>query len=480
MNAYLNRQRLGSATLMLWLLTMPTLSMGNTPAQTGIESSELQTRRQHAMNAVPDGIILLHSFSKPKSWIESGFQQDPNFQYFTGLENLHAAILALDGTTGESWLFVQVPTPKQQDRFAELGGRDVAYLAPSHEAEQDLKIDHIASWDGFAGFIEARLKSRPKTVLYLDAGGPAAMQAAVSNPTGFMPIENPYLLWAAAIKARWPDASIGDATPVLQDVRLIKSPAEIALLRKASELTVAGLWSAAGAVAPGHTEHQVEAAAIDGAMGAGADGLGMWPTLLTGPDPDNIYAKFYDSDGTDRTLQAGQVLRVNMAFDYQGYKGDIGRTFPVSGKFTPEQSEVLDLMNGAYQACLQALHDGTTPDAVIQAGIHYVEDHKSALRSDLARKAATKLVTMNPWILYSHGLEMVDKFPLQTLKSGYVLGFGPDVDVDGQVFYVEDTLLVTKDGYELINPPLPYSPADIEKTVERYRHVPQDASSTGI
>jgi hypothetical protein len=76
-------------------------------AHMGIKASEFQARRQAVMNAVSDEIVLLHSFSAPKSWSDSGFQQDSNFYYLTGLENLHDAILALDGTTKETWLFVK-------------------------------------------------------------------------------------------------------------------------------------------------------------------------------------------------------------------------------------------------------------------------------------------------------------------------------------------------------------------------------------
>src|SRR5215471_14026889 len=79
-------------------------------AHMGVEASEFQARRQSVVKTASDGIVLLHSFSAPKSWNDSGFQQDSNFYYFTGLENLHDAILAIDGTTKETWLFVMTPT----------------------------------------------------------------------------------------------------------------------------------------------------------------------------------------------------------------------------------------------------------------------------------------------------------------------------------------------------------------------------------
>src|SRR5207249_8210242 len=101
-------------TILLFVLLA--CSFGTALAHMGIDTSEFQARRQSVMNAASDGIVLLHSFSGPKSWSESGFRQDSNFYYLTGLENLHASILAVDGTTKESWLFVMAPTAGEQRR----------------------------------------------------------------------------------------------------------------------------------------------------------------------------------------------------------------------------------------------------------------------------------------------------------------------------------------------------------------------------
>src|ERR1700731_4473443 len=152
-------------------------SFGTALAHMGIETSEFQARRQSVLNAASDGIVLLHSFSGPKSWSESGFRQDSNFYYLTGLENLHDAILAVDGTTKESWLFVMAPTEKEQRRFSGsvLTGWDSVYLTPDHQTEQLLGIEHIVAWDRFADFIETRRKANPKVPLYLDQSGEGKM-----------------------------------------------------------------------------------------------------------------------------------------------------------------------------------------------------------------------------------------------------------------------------------------------------------------
>jgi Xaa-Pro aminopeptidase len=448
------------------LFVLLACSFGTALAHMGIDTTEFQGRRQSVMNEVPDGIVLLHSFSAPKSWSESGFQQDSNFYYLTGLENLHDAILAIDGTTKESWLFVMGPTATEQRRFSGsvLNGWDSAYLTPDHQTEQLLGINHIVAWERFADFIETLRKANPAITLYLDHGGQEKMVADVSNPPGLGAVENPYLLWPAAIKAKWPDSNIADATPVVHKIRAVKSPAEIALIKKAAEFTDSGFHAAMAAIAPGRTNREIEGAAIEAALRAGADGIGMWPELKTGPvSSKTVFQKAYDYHLLNRTVKAGETVLMDLGFNYEFYKGDVGRTLPVSGHFTPDQSEVIDFMNSAYQNGLQAMHDGVSGDEVIQVCIHYVENHKDGLHSDLAKRAALELLKPNKWVMYTHGIDMVEIFPVKELHTGNTVAFGPEFDVDGQGFYEEDVSLITANGHQLINPPLPYSAADIEK-----------------
>jgi Xaa-Pro aminopeptidase len=455
----------------VFLIALLACLRGTAQTHMGIAPSEFQGRRQSVMNAASDGIVLLHSFSGPKSWRDAGFQQDPNFYYLTGLENLHGAILAVDGTTKESWLFVMAPTDTQQRRFDTLSGRDSVYLAPNPGTERALGIEHIVAWDGFADFIETRRKANSKIPLYLDQSREGKMVADVSNPPGLASIENPYLLWSEAIKAKWPDANIVDASPTLLNIRAVKSPAEIALMKKAAACTDAGFRAAMAAIAPGRTNREIEGAAIEAALRAGADGISMWPELKTGSvSGRTVFQKFYDYHGLNRTVQAGETVLMDLGFNYEFYKGDVGRMLPVSGRFTPEQREVIELMDGAYQSGLQEMHDGVSANDIIQMCVHYVENHKNGLHSDLAKRAALELIKPSTWVMYTHGLDMVEMFPPpKELHVGNTVAFGPEFYVDGQGFYEEDVALITSDGHQLINPPLPYSAADIEKMMVRVK-----------
>jgi Xaa-Pro aminopeptidase len=332
----------------IFLFVSLACSIGTAFAHMGIDPTEFLARRQSAMHAASDGIILVHSFSGPKNWRDSGFQQDSNFYYLTGLENLRDAILALDGRTKESWLFVMPPGQREQRLFSDLTGWDSAYLTPNKQTEQLLGIEHIVAWEGFADFIETRRKANPKILLYLDQGGQGRMVADVSDPPGLAAIENPYLLWLAAIKTKWPDATIGGAAPILLDVRAVKSPAEIALMKKSAAVTDAGFRAAMAAIAPGRTNREIEGVAVAAALRAGADGISMWPELKTGPvSGRTVFQKFYDYHLLNRTVQAGETVLMNLGFNYEFYKGDVGRTLPVSGHFTPDQREVIELMNSS-------------------------------------------------------------------------------------------------------------------------------------
>jgi Xaa-Pro aminopeptidase len=423
------------------------------------------------MIAAPDGIILLHSASAPKNWNETGFQQDSFFFYFTGLENLHDAILALDGVSKQSWLFVLPPTTERQQRIAgALKGWDAAYLPTGEETQHLLSIDHVVPWEGFAAFIDDRCNSNRTCKLYLDQGGEGKMVANVSNPPGLSPIENPFVLWTAAIKAKWPDADVVDAAPIIKPIRAVKSPAEVALLKKAADYTDIGFRAAMAAIGPGRTHRQVEGAAVAAAMRAGADGPGMWPELKSGPvSGATIYQKFWDYHLQNRTLQPGETVLVDLGFNHELYMGDVGRTMPVSGRFSKDQAEVIDFMDEAYHAGLAVTHDGVGGDEVIKASIRYVNDHAHVLHSDLGQRAAAELLKPTVWVLYTHGIDAVEIFPVKVLHAGYTVAYGPEFNIDGVGFYEEDVSLITQNGHELINPALPYKAADIERSMARLK-----------
>jgi Xaa-Pro aminopeptidase/pimeloyl-ACP methyl ester carboxylesterase len=429
-----------------------------------IPASEFQVRRRRALEKCGDGIILLHSNSGLKHWDEFGFHQDASFYYFTGLANLHGAILALDGEAKQALLFASgAAGPTGSD----LHGFDRLSLTPGKAAESDLNVDRVQVWDDFIAFIDARRAANPKLVFYVDSGGQTGgMLGVASNPKGLIPVENPYLLWKTALQTRWPDAVIRDAWPILDEIRSVKSAAEIALLHKAASATAEGFWAGVRAISPGRTERQVEADVIRGCMNAGSDGPSLWPWIRSGPNAlgARLFLAFSDYHNLNRVMKAGEVVRVDLGCDFALYKGDFGRTIPVSGHFDEGQRETLDLVTGAYLAGVSVMREGATREDVFKASAAYLAEHQPRLKTQLAREAAASALKQRPWILHGLGVDMAEGAP-KVLQAGNVVCYEPLLAAGDQAFFVEDTILITKDGHEILNPPLPYFAADIEKAL---------------
>jgi Xaa-Pro aminopeptidase len=418
------------------------------------------------MEKVPSGVIALHSVSGLKRWEETGFHQDASFYAFTGLTNARDAILVLDGTEGKSWLFVM---PPRGTFGADLTGLDAVSIQPGPEAEAALKIDHVVSWETFISFIDSRRQSNPKLVFYLDsAGQTGSMSGDVSNPAGIGPIENPHLLWREAIHRRWSDLEIKDAFAILDEVRWVKSPAEVALLRKAAAITGDSFWAGAWAIAPGKTQRQVEGEVIRACFTGGSEGPSIWPWVRSGPFtmPNVLFEAFADYRNMDRTMRAGEVVRLDIGCDFKMYKGDFGRTLPVSGHFDAGQKETMELLNGAYLAGVQAMKPGATAAQVQQAFRQYIEAHQNELRTPLAQEAASGALKAPMQPIHGLGVDMAEGAP-KVFREGNVVCYEPALIAGGQAYFVEDTILITSEGHVILNPPLPYAPVDLERAMAK-------------
>ena len=133
------------------------------------------------------------------------------------------------------------------------------------------------------------------------------------------------------LRARHPRTEIRDLTPILDAMRSVKSPREVALVRRASELAGLGLLEAMKSTRPGLLEYQLEAAAryVFQTGGSRMDGY----RAITAAGTDNIWnAHYYRNDGP---LRDGDLVLMDFAPDYRYYTSDIGRMWPVNGRFSP-------------------------------------------------------------------------------------------------------------------------------------------------
>ncbi len=136
-----------------------------------------------------------------------------------------------------------------------------------------------------------------------------------------------------------------DAHPVVDSLRARKSPAELALLRRAIDITVAAHREALRAVRPGVWEYQIDALFASAFRRTGGDGPAFGSIIGSGPNSTQ-----YHYETNNRRMQAGDVVVLDVGAGYRGYAADVTRTLPVSGRFTADQRTIYQLVRDAQAA----------------------------------------------------------------------------------------------------------------------------------
>ncbi len=442
------------------LLAAATLAAGRLSAAE-LAPSEFAARRGEAMRRMADGVLLLPSASlAAESLSQYGYLQDPNFFYFTNLASAAGAVLALDGAAKETWLFV----PEKLRGFSGLTKRPL--IAPGAESEKALGLDHVVSRKELSAFLTRR-QDTSGVVLYTIGG---------VEPLGFpldIALDDPLAAWNHAIGELWPADRLKPADAILAGMREIKSPAEIEVLRRVGLASSQALRAGMSSVRPGRPQREAEAAVVSACIDAGAEGPSFWPWTMAGPTSafPAPFESLADYRHLNRAMQAGEVVRVDVGCDVDHYRGDVGRTVPASGRFDAGQRETWELLIAAYRAGLRQFRDGVKRDDVFAASLAEIKRLQPSLATPLGKKAAELLLApdgLKYWEAHGVGLDPAEGMP-DVLRAGMVLAFEPIFSVEGQGFYLEDMVLVTKDGHEILTPGLPYSADEIERATRPHR-----------
>jgi Xaa-Pro aminopeptidase len=208
-------------------------------------------------------------------------------------------------------------------------------------------------------FFQALSDGKARVALMLEP------QTTLSTPPG------PATQFAARLRDRFFGFAVQDATPIVHQLRQIKTAYEQDVLRKSVAISSDAHRAGMKAAAPGKFEYEVEAAIEEVYMRNGAMSWGYPSIVGSGPNATILhYSK------SSRKMEAGDLLLVDAAGNFQGYTGDITRTYPVSGRFTKEQREIYEIVFAAQEAGIKAARAGNRPeqvqaacDDVIRAGL---------------------------------------------------------------------------------------------------------------
>jgi Xaa-Pro aminopeptidase len=426
------------------------------------DKGELQQRRQRAAATFHDGILLVHARSALDS-TGDGFRQDPVFYYFTGLENTPSALLAIDGRSGQSWLFLSLPARSAllAESMDPLSVKSLEpEISPGPEDEKHFGIEHVEDWSELQKFLANEVSSSP-TLYYVPQR--FSLEEVPANVAAGRTPEAP--LWATEIAKQRPSFQLKGVGGRVYTLMAVQSESEIAALRAAAKATVPAVMAGMRAIRPGISQRAVEASIESTCWQQGAHGVSFWPWVMAGdngvfPHPWRSLTRY---DHLNTVMQAGDLVRLDVGCEWEHYQGDLGRTVPVSGRFSDEQRETWNVFVAAYRAGVQSLREGTTTDEVFDAWRSELIRHRDSAKTTMAKQAIdawSKRENVPFW--GPHTINLDAGFIDGPLRAGMTIAFEPIASIGGQGFYLEDMFLITKNGAELLTPGVPYSADEIE------------------
>ena len=246
---------------------------------------------------------------------------------------------------------------------------------------------------------------------------------------------------------------------LIHRMRRVKSPAEIELLRKAIDITNAAHREVMRAAQAGMYEYQLQAILEHVFFMNGAERVGFASIVGSGPNTCILHW----SENT-RKIEANEVVVVDIGAEYGMYTADVTRTIPISGKFTDRQRRIYEIVLRANEAGIAMVAPGISMrvinarvNDILMEGLMDVGLIESKDRSSLRQYYYHGLS-------HSLGLNVHDVGGLGTLEAGMVLTIEPGLYIREEAigFRIEDDVLVTADGHELLTADAPKTVEDIE------------------
>ena len=401
-------------------------------------------RRERLMKRIGGSVAVLQGAYDTRAY--DPFRQDNNFYYLTGVE-IPNALLMLDGAQHRSILFL----PPRNEKSEKWEGKR---LVPGPEARRVTGIEEVLELSCFEDELEKRKNAI--TVLYIPRSpyeiAATSQDRAIqheetrqSNPRdGRISREAAF---EKSLQARLdPSASIEDLAPILDDLRRVKDTLEIERLREAGRIGALGFREAIRSTSPGMYEYQLSALAEFVFLWNGSAGFAFFPIVGSGPNSCIVH---YSENR--RKMAAGDIVVMDFGPDYEYYGADITRTFPVSGKFTREQAKVYQAVLDTQKAVLEKVRPGATFDE-LESAAHDALEHFGYDKYSM--HAVSHYV----------GMAIHDVGSSKPFQEGVVIAVEPGVYMNDENLGVriEDTVLVTKDGYEILTKYAPKEISEIE------------------
>jgi Xaa-Pro aminopeptidase len=433
-----------------------------------MNKKEFARRRRELMRMMGKGgiAILPAAPSKIRNRdVEYAYRQDSDFYYLTGFPEPEAVAVLIPGRPhGEYILFCRDRDPERETWDGRRAGPDGA--RENHGADDAFPIADIDE-------ILPHMLEHCERVYY-----------TMGVHADF---DQRLLGWVNQLRAQ---AKTGITTPgefvaldhLLHDMRLFKSRSEVSVMRKAAQIAAAAHIRAMKACRPGLMEYEIEAEYLHEFRRHGAE-PSYHPIVGSG---ENACILHYVEN--DAKMENGQLLLVDAGCEYDYYASDITRTFPVGGRFSAEQRAVYDVVLEAQAAAIE----------VTRVGNHWNDPHDAAVKAitrglvklGLLKGRVPTLVKEGAYRkFYMHrtghwlGMDVHDVGDYKVgeewrvLEPGMVMTIEPGIYIApgtkgvpkkwwGIGVRIEDDVLVTRDGPEILSADVPRDPDEIERLMQ--------------
>jgi Xaa-Pro aminopeptidase len=426
-------------------------------------------RLEELYRRCPDGLVLLRGevdwYRKRElrafdpEYSDFNFKQERNLFYLTGIEVPNAFVLI---------------DPKRKDvrLYTDWKG--------DRELEAVRKLDYVKGPYPTDAFLhDVLLRSSDYPVLYtlfvpfLEVANLYGKTGALTKmfPPGLGEPLSEETQFAHRLAETFPSHRIKSLVPVLHDMQMIKQPEEIRLLRRANQIAAQGVVEGIKAIRPGVYDHDINAVMEYVFTRRG----GVSPTfalnVMSGPNSFlDLLPLWSDYDHLDRQMQAGEGAFLDVGVEVGYYVSDIGRTAPVSGRFTPAQRNLYNAYLPCFLKAERNIRPGITQRDLVRICASCASAQIPTLKEDYLRKAVSEFVKeigSHSTLGHYQDMNVLGAGPGddEPLRPGMVFAIEPVLYSKEQNFavFMEDVILVTAGGYEILSSGMPYTVDDIEK-----------------
>lgn len=459
-----------SLLVLLFCIVSPLLSQDDYHYQTDFSIENFKDRRLKVLEAIGNKSIALIQGASGHAGF-SVFRQSNTFYYLTGLESDHAYLL-LNGKNKQVTLYLP-----HRDKGREQGQGKILSAEDEELVKQLTGVDHVKGYEFLAsdllrtGLIKADAPTLFTPLSPAETGNDSRdellygqARTAADPWDGSASKES---LFIDKLTSQYPQFQINDLSPILDEMRLIKSKEEILLIRKATQIAGLGIMESMRSTKPGIYEYQLDAAAkyifyLNGARGDG------YASIIGGGTNAYMGHYFHKTD----ILTDGDLVLMDYAPDYRYYTSDVTRIWPVNGKFDSSQKALYNYIVAYRDALFNYVKPGVTSEEVLDMA---AKDMKEYLKGKTFKKPHyLKAVQegikfrghfQHPVGMAVHDVGIVHRTPL---KAGMVFTIDPMIWIPEERLYIriEDMALVTETGVENLSGFVPSSIEEVEKTIK--------------